>query len=294
MKLSNKLENILRNNVKFDESAPWSYFVYINKHIPHGHDVLRVKVEDIERFAERNHGYCKTLSNPYISGDNLAVRIEMNCDCVAAKAFNTVIEEKERQYIYLSVDKETAVWCAGTLASGTDNHPVRFCEEKDYPVDLYYVRTDINGSSSVEKETCESRKDLIKALNWLGECGYTPLKVWDFNVETTRNEKALEIINAGAKARAEKGELSLEEKIADAIAMGKKEYSLILCKGEPEEETVKAYLTDQEVVLIKKDLSGELNTGINIELADGREIEIGIIDEMAVAEENKARDREER
>lgn len=185
-------------------------------------------------------------------------------------------------------------WNAMVSDVAPNNESVNFTQVGEYPASLYYYRVDINGSGSLECETCKDEKELIKNLNWIGECGYTPASLWDFSAETCRNEKVFELFNAGAKARAEKLEMSLDDKIADALAMGKKEYSLILCKGEPEEETVKAFLTDQEVALIKKDIAGELNTGIDIELADGREVEIGIIDEISVIEESKTLDREVR
>lgn len=216
MKLSNKLENTIRNNVKFDETAPWSYVVYINKHIPHGSDVLRAKVEEIEKFAVRNQGYCKTLSEPGIAGDNLTVRIEMNCDCVAAKAFDAVVEEKTRPYIYISMNKETAVWSAVASASRADNHPIRFCAEKEYPVDLYFMRSDINGSSSLEKEVCRNRGELLKTLNYLGECGFTPWDLWDFHVESSRNEKILDVFAEALRKREEKVLAALDDMIDDA------------------------------------------------------------------------------
>lgn len=222
MKISNKLENIIRNNVKFDETAPWSYVVYINKHIPHGGDVLRTKVEEIEKFAKRNHGYFKTLSKPCISGDNLAVQIEMNCDCVAAKTFDAVVEEKARPYIYISMNKETAVWSAVTSASRADNHAVRFCEEKEYPVDLYFMRTDINGSGIMEKEVCHNREELMQTLNYLGECGFTPWDVWDFHIESSRNEKAIDVFAEALRKREEKVLSALDDMI-DAADFQKNE-----------------------------------------------------------------------
>lgn len=291
--LPKELESIVRNNVRFDETAPWTYVLYQDKHLAHGETALLNKFEKIKKFAEKNNGYCKVVKELAIVGDNKQLHLEMNCDTVAAKAFDAVVEYSGKTQFYLTL-RADQVWTADVPRGQVDVKAVRFCEEKDYPVDLYYARTDINGSSSVEKETCNNRYELIKTLNWLGECGFAPLKLWDFNIETTRNDRVTEIFDAGAKARAKKLELSLDEKIADAKAMGKKEYSLVLCKGEPEEETVKALLTDQEVDLIKKDLSGELNTGINIELVDGREIEIGIIDEIAIPEREIALDRQER
>ena len=164
MDMSKELENIIRNNVKFDENMPFGYIVYLSKHIPHGRDALLRKITKIDKDAEKNNGYCKLNGDFKIAGDNLMVSIEMNCDCVAAKAFDAVVEEKERPFLYLSINKDR-VWSASSSALRADNHAVRFCEEKDYPVDLYYARTDINGSSSIEKDVCNNRDNLIKTLN---------------------------------------------------------------------------------------------------------------------------------
>ena len=290
--LSKDLESIVRNNVRFDETAPWTYMIYQDKHLAHGESALQNKFQKIKKFAEKHNGYCKVVQGLAIVGDYKQLRIEMNCDTVAAKAFDAVLEAREKPQIYLMMNADR-VWSADVPYGRVDAKAVRFCEEKEYPVDLYYYRTDINGSGCVEMDTCQNRNDLLKSLNWCGECGYTPLQLWDFRAETSRNERVMNIFAAGAERRCEAVKQSLDDKIADAIAMGKKEYFLVLCKGEPEEETVKAFLTDQEVALIQKDLSGELNTGINIELADGREIEIGIIDEISEIEPAKTCEREE-
>ena len=216
MSLSKELENIIRNNVKFDDTAPWSYIVYQNKHIPHGKVSLTRKIAKIDKYARKNNGYCKMKTGFHLVGDNLTVRVEMNCDCVAAKAFDAVVKEKNNSYIFVSLDKETGVWSAVASANRADNHPVRFCEEKDYPVDLYYMRTDINGSGIMEKELCNNRNELLETLNWLGKCGFTPWDVWDFHIGTSRNEKAMEIFAAGRRKRAEYAHSVLDDMIDDA------------------------------------------------------------------------------
>ena len=54
----------------------------------------------------------------------------------------------------------------------------------------------------------------------------------------------------------------------------------MLCKGEPEEEKIHAFLTEKEVDLIYRDMSGEFISGICITAIDGRKIEIGIVDDV--------------
>lgn len=202
MNLSKGLENLIRNNVKFDETAPWSYVVYQSKYLAHGEESLMKKCEKIKRFAEKNNGYCKVMSDIYITGDNKAVKIEMNCDCVAAKAFDAVVEEKEHPFIYISMDANR-VWSASTSANRLSQNAVRFCEEKDYPVSLIYVRTDINGSSVFEKVVCTNQIELFGTLNWLGKCGFTPLELWDFDIDSSNNERLLKIFDSACEHRME-------------------------------------------------------------------------------------------
>ena len=84
---------------------------------------------------------------------------------------------------------------------------------------------------------------------------------------------------------------SLDNKILSAEQKQKssnlKEYELIICKDEPEEETVRALLTKDQVSVIKDDLDGILSSEFHITTVDGRKIETGIID---VIKEVKTKD----
>lgn len=213
--LSKELENIVRNNVRFYESAPWTYVLYQDKHLAHGEAALQRKFEKIKKFAEKHNGYCKVVTGLAIAGDYKQFHIEMNCDTVAAKAFDAVLEAREKPQVYLIMNADR-VWSADVPHGRVAAKAVRFCEEKDYPVELYYYRTDINGSGCVESDICKNRQELLKSLNWLGECGYTPLQLWDFRAETTRDERVMNIFAAGAQRRYEEMRESLDEMIEAA------------------------------------------------------------------------------
>lgn len=224
--LSKDLENIVRNNVRFDETAPWTYVLYQDKHLAHGEAALQSKFEKIKKFAEKHNGYCKVVKGLAIVGDYKQIHIEMNCDTVAAKAFDAVLEAREKPQIYLTLNADR-VWSADVPLGRVEAKAVRFCEEKNYPVDLFYYRTDLNGSGSVEKDVCRDRYELLKSLNWLGECGYTPLQLWDFHAETSRNERIMNIFASGAERRYEAARSSLDDLIEaagnnDNIAAGPK------------------------------------------------------------------------
>ena len=60
----------------------------------------------------------------------------------------------------------------------------------------------------------------------------------------------------------------------------KQKYELVLCKDEPEVETVYALLDPEQVTLVEADIAGMLQSGFTICLTDGRNVDTGIIDEI--------------
>ena len=63
-------------------------------------------------------------------------------------------------------------------------------------------------------------------------------------------------------------------------------YLLTLCKGEKDEELVKAYLTPQDVEIINSSIRGDYNCEYLIETATGEKYDVGIIDEIELLEED--------
>lgn len=66
-----------------------------------------------------------------------------------------------------------------------------------------------------------------------------------------------------------------------------KEYVLTLCEGEPEEEVIRAFLTDTEVNMINKDLAGVIGYEFTITTVDNKVVEIGIVDRIEPVGETK-------
>lgn len=66
-----------------------------------------------------------------------------------------------------------------------------------------------------------------------------------------------------------------------------KKYALTLCEGEPEEEIVTAFLTNEQVNKIKADIRGEVQSENLITLTDGRIIETGIVDAIKAFSEKE-------
>ena len=68
--------------------------------------------------------------------------------------------------------------------------------EGAYPVEYYYHRTDLNGSTIVSACECASREELISALEWNGECYHTIRSLWEFELYEMRNEELCKLFDA--------------------------------------------------------------------------------------------------
>lgn len=66
-------------------------------------------------------------------------------------------------------------------------------------------------------------------------------------------------------------------------------YKLTLCKGEPEQEMVYAYLSDDTVKLIEEELSGTKTTNVGHTIVDvaNKEYDIGIVDDISCVKDNE-------
>lgn len=123
--------------------------------------------------------------------------------------------------IYLKMN-ENREWSAMVGTESPCEGAVLFVEEQDYPVDIVYYRTDINGSSSMEVDLCRNREELLKSLNWIGACGYVPVQVWDYDMDKCDNRELVDIFHAGVNRRYEiiqeemDAMMSLDEAIEEA------------------------------------------------------------------------------
>lgn len=75
------------------------------------------------------------------------------------------------------------VWYSLICRNPPSEDAAKLCAEKDYPVEVTYRRTDLNGSISYDTYICCDREDLLQALNWRGSCGFIPCQVWDFDID---------------------------------------------------------------------------------------------------------------
>ena len=123
----------------------------------------------------------------------------------------TSIKDRKKA-IYLTPNADRS-WSASISALPDYSNSALLTTEKTYPATLYYSRTDLNGSSVMEREICQSRVELLQTLNWLGKCGYLPMELWDFDAESVLDRQLTNILLDNQKRRME-----LIEKDQDIIA----------------------------------------------------------------------------
>ena len=95
-------------------------------------------------------------------------------------------------------------------------HAAMLCTEKDYPVDVVFRRTDVNGSISYDTYNCCDRAVLLQALDWLGSCGFTPCQVWDFDIDKEIDPALHKLFNDAYSHRLQKIQNAAEDIYADA------------------------------------------------------------------------------
>lgn len=114
-----------------------------------------------------------------------------------------------------------------------------FVQEKEYPVELYYTKLDLNGSSNLEREVLENRNDLLEAMQWHGQCNHVIEQIWDFDINSCDKrlfeffkevyDKAMHNIEIALSCDDidEKEISSLDNKIQDAAKTSKKNISVL-------------------------------------------------------------------
>lgn len=125
--------------------------------------------------------------------------------------------------VYLQL-KENGVYTACVSSKPLSATFLKLCDEKEYPVSVYYSRLDMNGSSVLERDICNNREDLMSTLNWCGACRHTILEVWDFDLARNSNPEIVALFHASTTqkinliiAEQERAEESSKVSLADKI-----------------------------------------------------------------------------
>lgn len=97
--------------------------------------------------------------------------------------------------IYLCPQEDHTYSAAVSLDKPPFSGALKLAVEQDYPVDVLFARTDLNGSTCFESEQCTDLSDLLSALDWCGKCRYTIHCVWDFDIDKTENQDLIQLFN---------------------------------------------------------------------------------------------------
>lgn len=121
---------------------------------------------------------------------------QKNQDCRALQA------EDNRYGVYI-VPAKDATWSAVISAKQENMDAIRLCDEKTYPVEVFYRRYDVNGSSMLDTFVCVDRASLLDYLNWAGACRFPVTSFWDYRGESCADTRLWELFETGYRKRAE-------------------------------------------------------------------------------------------
>lgn len=111
-------------------------------------------------------------------------------------------QENGPSHIFLSANPDRT-WSAVASSNAPKGKSAHLVQEQSYPVEVIYTRFDLNGSSVVEGDVCNNRKELLSSLNWIGKCGSVPTHIWDFKLDASEDQTLFDIINDSTKRRFE-------------------------------------------------------------------------------------------
>jgi hypothetical protein len=97
----------------------------------------------------------------------------------------------------------------------TDPTDIFVVEEGEYPVEVWWTRHDMNMCRLWATETCENREDLIKLLDFLGDCGHTIEKMWAYEDNEFTNEELSNLFDVCYDRKMEQLSAAIDDMYAD-------------------------------------------------------------------------------
>ena len=105
------------------------------------------------------------------------------------------ITKKDRNDKILLVPAADGTWIA-EFGSSAASAGILLTVERQYPVELYYSRMDINGSFVMEMDICRDRNELLSSLNWIGSCGHSLESLWEYHSDRPVSKELADIFEA--------------------------------------------------------------------------------------------------
>lgn len=106
-------------------------------------------------------------------------------------------------------------WSASVKSQKGSDPRFKLTEEQEYPVNVYYRRTDFNGSSVYEMDVCLNRNDLLSSLNWIGQSRNTIVSLWDYKAGERISEELSGIFNEASSYRWQLEQEAAAESLSD-------------------------------------------------------------------------------
>lgn len=149
----------------------------------------------------------------------------------------------DMEKVYL-VPKADGSWKTQITDVSPTSDAALLSAEGPYPVKVYYGRIDLNGSSSVEREICHSRADLVQTLNWLGLCGNPILSLWEYDHNQPMSSALSTVLNNSY----DRGFRQRQQALAEYDSQGASATleSLISAAGDRADTAVSASFPDRE------------------------------------------------
>lgn len=124
---------------------------------------------------------------------------------------NSILDKQENANCVYLIPGSDGKWSAVVSADNPVSSSALLTPEGPYPVDLYYARLDMNGSSNLERETIADRKSLLETLNWIGQCCHFPKALWEFDAGKPLRKELMDIFNASYDSRMKQVQAELAE-----------------------------------------------------------------------------------
>ena len=115
-------------------------------------------------------------------------------------------------YLFPHGDRE---YHACITENPTEESAIFVVEEGAYPVEVWWKRHDMNMDSLWATETCESREDLIKLLDFLGECGHVVEELWGYKDSESTNEELSNLFDVCYERKMEQLSAAVDDMYAD-------------------------------------------------------------------------------
>lgn len=107
---------------------------------------------------------------------------------------DTIVQKSGTDMVYLVPNADDSWKTVITVTPPAPAAAVLSAEE-DYPVEVYYRRTDLNGSGTIEMDHCQNREELTRSLDWIGQCGHLILSFWTFQHDMPMENALTEILD---------------------------------------------------------------------------------------------------